>query len=124
MLPLISFETGRKSLTQSSGQDHSLVCASKWKSGSYPDKEPRLRGRHTWRSIRKDLHPRSSRSASGELFSLLTKTYHGSPVIRRAEGYKRAIAESGLNLVSDYLIAEPKGDVETKRHGAEAMPKS
>lgn len=44
-----------------------------------------------------------------------------SPGIRRAEGYKRAIAESGLNLVSDYLIAEPKGDVETKRHGAEAM---
>jgi len=60
----------------------------------------------------------------GRAFALLTKTYHGSPVIRRAEGYKRAIAESGLNLVSDYLIAEPKGDVETKRHGAEAMPKS
>jgi hypothetical protein len=34
MLPLISFETGRKALTQSSVQDHSLVLDSKWKSGS------------------------------------------------------------------------------------------
>ena len=32
MLPLISFETGRKTLTQSSGQRK--CCASKWKSGS------------------------------------------------------------------------------------------
>jgi hypothetical protein len=34
MLLLISFETGRRSQTQSSVQDHSLVCDSKWKSGS------------------------------------------------------------------------------------------
>ena len=34
MLPLISFETGRKTQTQSSVQDHSLVRDSKWKSGS------------------------------------------------------------------------------------------
>jgi len=34
MLPLISFETGRKTQTQSSVEDHSLVRDSKWKSGS------------------------------------------------------------------------------------------
>ena len=34
MLSLISFETGRRSPTQSSVQDHSLVGDSKWKSGS------------------------------------------------------------------------------------------
>ena len=34
MLPLISFETGRRPQTQSSVQDHSLVRDSKWKSGS------------------------------------------------------------------------------------------
>jgi len=34
MLLLISFETGRKTQTQSSVEDHSLVRDSKWKSGS------------------------------------------------------------------------------------------
>jgi hypothetical protein len=34
MLPLISFETGGKTQTQSSVQDHSLVGDSKWKSGA------------------------------------------------------------------------------------------
>jgi LacI family transcriptional regulator len=44
-----------------------------------------------------------------------------SPGIRRAEGYKRALTESGLKPVSEYMVTEPKGDIETKRHGAEAM---
>jgi hypothetical protein len=34
MLPLISFETGRRAQTQSSVEDHSRVWDSKWNSGS------------------------------------------------------------------------------------------
>ena len=44
-----------------------------------------------------------------------------SPGIRRREGYKKALAQSGLKGVDDYIINELKGDVETKQHGAEAM---
>ena len=44
-----------------------------------------------------------------------------SPGIRRLEGYKRALTQSGLKVIDDYVIREPKGDVETRRRGAEAM---
>lgn len=44
-----------------------------------------------------------------------------SPSIRRLEGYRRALAQSGLKLSDEYIIAEPKGDVETRQRGAEAM---
>jgi len=44
-----------------------------------------------------------------------------SPGIRRMEGYKQALIESGLKVIDDYIIAEPKGDVETRQRGAEAM---
>ena len=44
-----------------------------------------------------------------------------SPGIRRLQGYKRALLESGMKIVDDYIIAEPKGDVESKQRGAEAM---
>ena len=44
-----------------------------------------------------------------------------SPGIHRLEGYKRALAGTGLKITDDYIIAERKGDVETKQHGAEAM---
>src|SRR6478609_12047569 len=44
-----------------------------------------------------------------------------SPGIRRLEGYKRALTQSGFKVVDDYIIAEPKGDVESKQRGAEAM---
>ena len=44
-----------------------------------------------------------------------------TPSIRRVEGYKRALAQSGLKVNEDYIIAEPKGDVETRQRGAEAM---
>ena len=44
-----------------------------------------------------------------------------SPGIRRLEGYKRALAQSGLRIKDDYIIFERKGDVETKQRGAEAM---
>jgi LacI family transcriptional regulator len=44
-----------------------------------------------------------------------------SPGTHRLAGYKRALAESGIKLVNDYIISEPKGDVETRQRGAEAM---
>ena len=44
-----------------------------------------------------------------------------SPGVRRLEGYKRALTQAGLPVVDDYIIAEPKGDVETRQRGAEAM---
>jgi LacI family transcriptional regulator len=44
-----------------------------------------------------------------------------SPSIRRVEGYKRALAQGGLKIVDNYIIAERKGDVGTRQLGAEAM---
>src|SRR3984893_2938239 len=70
MPPLISFETGRKTQTQSSWQPES--CASKWKSGSSIKKKPRLRSQHTRRRTEKNLHPRSS-EARQESFLPLDK---------------------------------------------------
>jgi LacI family transcriptional regulator len=44
-----------------------------------------------------------------------------SPSIRRVEGYKRALTQAGLKVSDECIIAEPKGDVETRQRGAEAM---
>src|SRR5205814_2976971 len=44
-----------------------------------------------------------------------------SPSIRRVEGYKRALTQAALKVRDDYIIAEPKGDVESRQRGAEAM---
>jgi LacI family transcriptional regulator len=44
-----------------------------------------------------------------------------SPGVRRLEGYKRAMAQAGLKIRDEYIIAERKGDVGTKQRGAEAM---
>ncbi len=44
-----------------------------------------------------------------------------SPGIRRLEGYKRALAQKGLRPADDYIISEPKGDVETRQRGRDAM---
>ncbi len=44
-----------------------------------------------------------------------------SPGVRRLQGYKKALAQGGLRIVDDYVIAALKGDVETRRRGAEAM---
>jgi LacI family transcriptional regulator, galactose operon repressor len=41
--------------------------------------------------------------------------------VRRLEGYKQALVQAGLKVIDDYIIAERKGDVETKQRGAEAM---
>jgi LacI family transcriptional regulator len=44
-----------------------------------------------------------------------------SPGIRRMEGYQRALAQSGMKIIDDYIITQRKGDVGTKQGGAEAM---
>ncbi|HTM36535.1 MAG TPA: LacI family DNA-binding transcriptional regulator [Terriglobales bacterium] len=40
---------------------------------------------------------------------------------QRLEGYKRALAANGLGLRPEYIIAEGKGDVETRQRGYKAM---
>src|SRR6267142_408803 len=59
MPPLISFETGRKHKL------NLLFKTTRWSATANGSlvllkQEPRLRGQHTRRRIRKDLHPRSS----------------------------------------------------------------
>ncbi len=44
-----------------------------------------------------------------------------SPGTRRLEGYRRALTQAGFKVIDDYIITEPKGDVDTRRRGAEAM---
>ena len=44
-----------------------------------------------------------------------------SPSLQRLEGYKRALGQNGRNVIEEYVIAEPKGDVGTRQRGAEAM---
>jgi len=44
-----------------------------------------------------------------------------SPGLNRLEGYKRALGQSGRKVIDEYVIFEPKGDVETRQRGAEAM---
>jgi LacI family transcriptional regulator len=44
-----------------------------------------------------------------------------SPALQRLEGYKRALKQAGLTILDDYIIAERKVDVDSRRHGAEAM---
>jgi hypothetical protein len=77
MLPLISFETGRKTQTQSSGQQKNAAPAN----GSLVlsrnhGREANTRGEE----IKKNLH-RAPPERVGRAFALLTKTYHGSRVI-------------------------------------------
>jgi LacI family transcriptional regulator len=44
-----------------------------------------------------------------------------SPGIQRLEGYKRALGQNGKNVIDEYVIFEPKGDVGSKQSGAEAI---
>jgi LacI family transcriptional regulator len=44
-----------------------------------------------------------------------------SPGVRRLEGYKRALSQNGLRPIDEYIIAEPKGDVESRQRGRDAM---
>jgi LacI family transcriptional regulator len=41
--------------------------------------------------------------------------------MRRLNGYKQALAQAKMKTVDNYIIAELKGDVDTKERGAEAM---
>ena len=41
--------------------------------------------------------------------------------VRRMDGFKQALTQAGLAIVDAHIISEPKGDVETKQRGAEAM---
>jgi LacI family transcriptional regulator, galactose operon repressor len=41
--------------------------------------------------------------------------------VRRMDGFKQALRQARLTIVDAYIISEPKGDVETKQRGAEAM---
>ena len=40
---------------------------------------------------------------------------------RRLEGYKRALMQANMKINDDYVISEPKGDVESRQRGTEAM---
>jgi len=40
---------------------------------------------------------------------------------QRLEGYERALAENGMELRSEYIIPESKGDVEPRQRGYQAM---
>ena len=44
-----------------------------------------------------------------------------STALQRLEGYKRGLTEAGLKIVDDYIVAQPKVDVDSRQHGAEAM---
>ena len=44
-----------------------------------------------------------------------------SPALQRLEGYKRVLGQNGRNVIEEYVISEPKGDVGTRQRGAEAM---
>jgi len=44
-----------------------------------------------------------------------------SPGTQRLQGYERALQRNGMKVASDYIIAEPKGDVDTRQRGGEAM---
>lgn len=44
-----------------------------------------------------------------------------SPGVRRLDGYRRALSQNGLRPVDEYIIAEPKGDVESRQRGQDAM---
>ena len=46
-----------------------------------------------------------------------------SPGKQRLRGYENALRKNGMKLVPEYIIAEPKGDVDTRLRGAEAMRK-
>src|ERR1700739_1150750 len=78
MLPLISFETGRRKRTQSSDQDHSLILETA--NGSLVLFSNRNHGPRGQRSALKNprVCTRAPPKRVGRAFCLLTKTYHGS----------------------------------------------
>jgi LacI family transcriptional regulator len=43
--------------------------------------------------------------------------------MQRLRGYRRTLERNGMKILPEYVIAEPKGDVDTRQRGAEAMRK-
>src|SRR6266403_4545763 len=86
MLPLISFETGRRSPTQSSVQDHSLVCASKWKSGSIRNRN-HGREAHTRGEESERTYTRAPPTARRESFCPLDKDLSWKSGYRTSSGF-------------------------------------
>src|SRR5882724_7163767 len=92
MLPLISFETGRKTPTQSSGRQKG--CASKWKSGS----------------IRNRNHGREANTRGEES----ERTYTRAPPTARRESF--CPLDKDLSWKSDYrTLAVPGLHLSGKR---------
>src|SRR6266852_5176660 len=88
MLLLISFETRRKTQTQSSVQPERL--RQQMEVWFYLNEEPRPRGQPTRRRIRKNLYPRSS-EARRESFCPLDKDLSWKPGFRTcAKAFSRA----------------------------------
>lgn len=46
-----------------------------------------------------------------------------SPGMQRLRGYVHTLGRSGMKVMPEYIITEPKGDVDTRQRGAEAMRK-
>ena len=44
-----------------------------------------------------------------------------SPGMQRLRGYRNTLQQNGMNVSAEYIIAEPKGDVDSRQRGAEAM---
>ena len=77
MLPLISFKTGRKTHTQSSGQQKNAAPAN----GSLVLSRNHGREANTRGEESKKIYTRAPPKRVGRAFALLTKTYHGSRLI-------------------------------------------
>jgi len=92
MPPLICFEAGRNTQTQSSVQPERL--RQQMEVWFYPEKEPRLRGQHTRRGIRKNLYPRSSK-ARRESFCPLDKDLSWKSW---RSAWRAALKRAGLEL--------------------------
>ena len=76
MLPLISFETGRKTQTQSSGQQKRLRQQMEvWFYLGTTAERPTHAAKKS-----KRIYTRAPPERVGRAFALLTKTYHGSQV--------------------------------------------
>src|ERR1700684_413632 len=99
MPPSISFETGRKTQTQSSVKttrgsetaNGSLVLSRIGTTAERPT--------HTRRRIRKN-YTRAPPKRVGRAFALLTKTYHGSRVTGNLKSTWTVTRLSGLDLIS------------------------
>src|SRR5271170_1504686 len=99
MLPLISFETGRSTQIQSSGQPEKAAPAN----GSLVLSEYRNHGReaNTRGEESERIYTRAPPKRVGRAFALLTKTYHGSRIIGKlattASACSRTSPVSGLH---------------------------